>query len=289
MDLYQIRYFLTIAELGNFTKAAEKLYVSQPSLSAGIKKLERELDAKLFERGGRNVILTPAGHLFQDRARAIESEYQSVHQDLKILKNQPTLRIATLHSIRGNSMAEIIGAFQARHPNIAIEILNGHLQNLQEWLEQGKVDMTLTWLGEKDNPQNSQFLFHQPLALAVPHNHALALAKSTCIADLNGQPYIKRLNCEFWQTYPKIFESADCKPRMVYSSNNEEWVISLIQASVGVSIMPMWSNLTNIIYLPLTDLSLSRTIGLKWRGRHKIEAVDWFRDFVVAQDWQVAD
>lgn len=288
MDLYQIRYFLTIADVGNFTKAAEQLFVSQPSLSAGIKKLEKELDATLFERGGRTVLLTPAGHLFQERARAIVAEYQSVRQDLQQLKDKPTLRIATLHSIRGNSIAELISKFHKQYPSVFIELCNGCLPDLQNWLEQGKVDLALTWLREQDDDQNSQFLFHQPLALAVPSNHTFAQIKSACLADLNEQPYIKRLNCEFWQLYPKLFDQAGVMPHMVYASNNEEWVISLIQAGVGMSIMPVWDDLTHITYILMTDLSLSRTIGLQWRRQQNLDVVNWFRSFVVEQDWKVA-
>ena len=289
MDLYQIRYFLTIADFGSFTKAAEQLYVSQPSLSAGIKKLEQELDTPLFERGGRRVLLTPAGRLFQERAQAILAEYHSIRQDLKKLKDQPTLRIATLQSIRGNSMAEIIGAFRQQHPQVTIEICTGYLQDLQDWLEQGEVDVALTWLRQQDDPQTSQFLFHQPLTLAAPHDHVIAQSKSVCLADLDGQPYIERLTCEFWQAHPKIFKSACVNPQIVYSSNNEEWVISLIQAGMGMSIMPVWTDLTNITYVPITDLSLSRTIGLRWRGQNALDPVGWFRNFVKAHDWKVAD
>ena len=285
MDLYQIRYFLKIAEVGSFTKAAEQLYVSQPSLSAGIKKLEQELDVTLFERGGRGILLTPAGRLFQERSQAILAEYQSVRQDLENLKDRPTLRIATLHSIRSNAMAQIIGTFHQQHPKVTIELCNGYLQDLQNWLDQGKVDLALTWLQEQDDPQNSQFLFHQPLTLAVPQDHPFAQARSLCLADLDGQPYIKRLNCEFWQIYPKLFESAGVKPQIVYASNNEEWAISLIQAGMGMSIMPIWNDLDNVTYVPMTDLSLSRTIGLQWRSQQTLDAVDWFRNFMVGCNW----
>ncbi|MBE9028241.1 LysR family transcriptional regulator [filamentous cyanobacterium LEGE 11480] len=288
MDLYQIRYFLTIAEVGSFTKAAELLYVSQPSLSAGIKKLEKELDVMLLERGGRGVLLTPAGRLFQARGQAILAEYQAVRQDFQVLKAQPTLRIGMLHTIRGSCMAKVIGAFNQRHPQVSITIYHGYLQELQDWLAQGKVDLALSWLQEQDDPQTSQLLFHQPLTLAVPQSHVFAQAKSVCLADLDGQPYIERLNCEFWRSNQDMFESAGVKPRNVYSSNNEEWVISLIQAGMGMSIMPIWQDLVNTTYVPMTDLSLSRTIGLRWRGQQQLETVAWFRDFALEHDWQVA-
>lgn len=85
--LQKIRYFVAIAETGSFTNAAERLSVSQPSLSAGIKKLEQELAVKLLERGGRRAILTPAGKFFLEKAQKILNEYQTTLQELK-----PTFR-----------------------------------------------------------------------------------------------------------------------------------------------------------------------------------------------------
>lgn len=289
MDLYQIRYFLTIADIGSFTKAAEQLYVSQPSLSAGIKKLEQELDVILFERGRRRVLLTPAGLIFKKRAEAIVAEYESARLDLQRLKEQPTLRIAMLQSLRSNSIAKIIGAFRQQYPNVIITICNGYLEDMQIWLEQGKVDLAFTWLPDQGNAQNSQFLFHQPLTLAVPNDHVFAQAKGLRLADLEGQPYIERLNCEFWRAYQDLFDDAGITPNIVYASNNEEWVISLIQVGMGMSIMPIWTDLNRLTYVPMTDLSLSRTIGLRWRNQQVSETLDWFRNFLMEYDWQVAN
>ena len=287
MELYQIRYFLTIAEVKSFTKASEQLYVSQPSLSAGIKKLEQELDVVLFERGGRRILLTAAGQRFQESAQAILAAYQSARHDLQQLKEQPTLQIGILHTLRSSNIAKIIGAFHKQYSHVTVVVLSGHLQDLQDWLEQGKIDLAITWLREQDNLQNSQFLFHQPLTLAIPHHHKFAQAKSVCLADLDGQPYIERINCEFWRAYDKMFEAAGVKPNIVYSANNEEWVISLIQEGMGISIMPTWADLTTIIYVPMTDLSLSRTIGLRWRSQQELKPLEWFRDFAMEHDWQV--
>jgi len=287
MDLYQIRYFLAIAQIGSFTKAAEQLFVSQPSLSAGIKKLEQELEVTLFERGGRRVLLTPAGRLFQEKAQTILAEYQSVRHDLEKLKEKPTLKIGTLHSVRGYTLARLIGAFRDKYPNVTIELCNGYLQDLQDWLEQGDIDLALTWLREQDSPQTSQFLCHQPLSLAVPPAHPFARSKHLSAADLDGQPYIERLNCEFWRANPKMFESMGVKPKIIYSANNEEWVISLIRAGMGISIMPIWTDLNDIIYVPITELNLKRTVGLKWRGQQVLEAAKWFQEFAAGYDWQI--
>ena len=279
MDLYQLHYFLAIVETGNFTKAAERLFVSQPSLSVGIKKLEQELDVVLFERGGRRVLLTPAGQLFLGKAQAILQEYRSTLQELNAFKDRPTLRVGTLHTIRSSGLAQLIGAFRAKHPNALVELCTGHLENLQDWLEQGNIDVAITWLRDQDNAKTCLMLFQQHVTLAVSQTHTFAKQGRVCLADLDGQPYIKRLNCEFWRRYPQMFEEAGIQPQIVYAANNEEWAISLIQVGLGMSIMPIWRGISGVTYLPITDLKLSRTVGLKWRSQQVSEVANWFIAF----------
>ncbi len=287
MDLYQIQYFLTIAQAGSFNKATEKLFVSQPSLSAGIKKLEKELGIALFERTGRGVILTSAGKIFHNKAQKILAVYQSVREEINEIKDKPTLQVGTLHSIRSVYLARLIGKFTQKYPNVNIKIMHGYLPDLHEWLEQGDIDIAITWLADNDKSQNCLPLFHQPLKLAVHKNHPFASNKSICLTDLDGQAYIERTNCEFWHAQPGMFNAAGIEPLFVYASNNEEWVISLIQAGLGVSIMPVWSNLKNIVYVPIFDLSLSRVVGLRWRNQQKIGVVERFRKFTSSYSWSI--
>lgn len=287
MDLYQIRYFLAIAETSSFTKAAERLFVSQPSLSAGIKKLEKELGVVLFERGGRRVLLTSAGHFFLEKAENILQEYQSALNVLKGFKDRPTLRLGTLHTIRSCTLAKLIGAYRQEHPHVKIELYKNHLEELQEWLEQGKIDVAITALGYSDDPKTSQQLFEQRLLLAVPVDHPFAQRSSIHLVDLEGEPLIERIHCEIWRAFPQMFEAAGVQPDIIYWADNEEWVISLIQVGLGLSIMPAWDCLTNIKYVPIVDLSLARSVGLKWRAQQESEAVDWFRIFAKSHDWQV--
>ncbi len=287
MDLYQIRYFMTIAETNSFTKAAERLYVSQPSLSAGIKKLEKELGVVLFERGGRRVLLTPAGHFFLEKAENILREYNSALHVIKGFKDRPLLRLGTLHTIRGCNLARLIGAYREKYPNVIIELYNSHLEELRDWLEQGKIDLAVTSLEHSDDPKTSQELFQQRLLLAVAPSHPFAQRTSIHLADLEGEPIIERIHCEIWRAYPHMFEEAGFKPQIVYWADSEEWVISLVQVGLGVSIMPVWPELNNINYVSIADLSLDRTVGLKWRSQQESEAVDWFRIFATSHDWQV--
>lgn len=293
MDLYQIRYFLTITETGNFSRAAERLYLSQPSLSTGIKKLEKELGVTLFERGGRRTVLTAAGRSFLKKATVILEQYQTALHELKGFHDEPTLRIGVLSTMQVTEVANLVSTFRAHYPNVIIELYEGNLEQLRDNLEQGEVDVALTVLNLRANsessvhadPQTSTVLFQQSLHLAVPPNHPLAQRSSIRLEELEGQLFIDRVNCEFFQQECQLLEAANIHPKVVYRANQEEWVVSLIRAGLGISIMPFWRGLTDIVYIPISDLDCQRTIGIRWRPHQDSEIVEQFRQFALSHCW----
>ncbi|WP_315787653.1 LysR family transcriptional regulator [Fischerella sp. JS2] len=286
MDMYQIRYFLAIAETGGFTKAAERLFVSQPSLSAGIKKLEQELGVTLFERGGRRAILTPAGKFFLEKAKTILNEYQVTLRELKGFHHQPTLRLGTLRTIRISSLAGLIRDFQAQHPNMLIELVDGTIEDLRNTLESGDIDLAITVLDNREDPKTSMILYKQRRMLAVPTSHPFAQRGSVRLMELNQQPYIDRLHCELWGETQNLFASKDIQPQVIYKADHEEWVISLIAAGLGMSIMPEWQGIPGVTYIPVLDLPLQRAIGLIWRAKQESVVINKFCAFAASHYWQ---
>ncbi|MFB2838716.1 LysR family transcriptional regulator [Floridanema evergladense] len=283
MDLYQLRYFLAITETGSFSKAAERLFVSQPSLSAGIKKLEQVLDVTLFERGGRRAVLTPAGKLFQKKAKILLDNYQATLRELRELKQQPVLRLGTLRTIRIACLADLIHTFQQQSPSVLIELVDGSFSELGDQLEQGDVDLVMTVLDGYEAPKTSLTLFQQRRVLAVSTNHPLASRETVQLADLHRQPFIERLHCERYREMQKLFTSI--RPQIVYRADHEEWVFSLVAAGLGLSIMPEWSNVPGVVFIPIADLPLQRTVGLVWRRGYESEVVTQFLTCVGTHDW----
>jgi DNA-binding transcriptional LysR family regulator len=286
MDIYQIRYFLAIAETGGFTKAAERLLVSQPSLSAGIKKLEQELGVILFERGGRRAVLTPAGQFLLTKAQSILTEYQSVLHELKTFKTQPVLTLGLLRTIRISSFAQLIAAFRQTYPNVAIELQDGGSLELREQLESGQIDVLVTGLDGIEANGNALPLFRQRIALAVANSHPFAQRKSVRLVELDGQPYIDRMHCRLRASVKQKFEAHGLQQHVVYRADNEDWVIALVAAGLGVTVMAEWRNLAGITYIPIADWTIERTIGLVWRTGHDNDSVKAFCQFAASHDWQ---
>lgn len=285
MDLYQVRYFLTIAETGTFSRAAERLYLSQPSLSAGIKKLEQELGVALFERGGRRTVLTAAGQAFMERATVIMAQYQAALHELKGFNDRPTLKVGVLSTLRVSELADLVHSFQQHHPHVTLELYDHPADALQDKLTLGEVDVVITVLGPQDDAQTSTLLFSQPLLLAVPARHPLAQRTSVRLAELDGQPYIDRVNCEFFKQECQLLEAQKICPQVVYRASHEEWVISLVKAGLGLSVMPYWRGLTDIVYLPIVDIDFQRRVGIKWRLQCA-EMVEQFCRFATSHNWE---
>jgi DNA-binding transcriptional LysR family regulator len=275
MDIYQIRYFLAIVETGGFTKAAERLFVSQPSLSVGIKKLEQELGVRLFERGGRRAVLTPAGEFFLTKAL----------WELKTFKAQPVLRLGLLRTIRISGFARLIGAFRQAYPNVAIELRDGDNTELQEQLSSSELDVFVTVLESMDTNGNSLPLFRQRMALAVANSHPFARRKSIRLNELDGEPFIDRMYCKFRETVKQQFVERGLQQQVVYRADNEDWVIALVAAGLGITIMSEWQDLRGITYIPISDWTVERMIGLVWRTGQDSDVVKAFCKFADSHDW----
>ena len=285
MDINQIKYFLAIVETGGFTKAADSLFISQPSLSVGIKRLERELGVILFERGGRRAVLTPAGQFFLDTAQDILDKYEFALNGLRRFSKQPTLRLGVLRTLRIEDFARMIALFQQDHPNAVIELRDGMVNDLHLWQEKGEVDLIVTELSNPDDSDFSLALFQQDFLLAVPKDHPFAAKEQVSLMDLDDQPFIGRSMCEIWGKAPQIFETKGIEPRVVYLADREEWAISMLKSGLGITIMPVWNDLPDIVYVPIAGMELSRTVGLKWRASQTSELVNHFRQFASEYIW----
>ena len=286
MEIYQLQYFLAISETGSFTKASESLYVSQPSLSAGIKKLEKELGVSLFERRWRGVRLTPAGKLFLGKAENLLFEYQSTIETLRNFQSRPVLRIGMLCTLQVKVIVKIIQSYRELYPEVTVELCDTHFDELNDWLNQGMVDIAVTNLMEKNKTETTYLLFQQRLLLAIPNTHPLTQKEEVSLSELQDQPFIERAKCEILaRQSPTIFEASGVTPYVVYRADHEEWVIALIQSGLGISIMPEWDNIEGVTYVPLAKIQPTRKIGLKWNERKKFELVNIFRAFVAEGTW----
>jgi len=258
MDLQQIKYFLAVVDFGTFLAASEQVHVSQPTLSAGIRKLESSLNVKLFDRGSRAATLTAAGELFLSHTRQSYNQLMSVKS--KLSAEQDKINIGVLNTIPMDHVAEIIRLYRASSPYIFIELVVGNSEELSKMLQSRKLDLIFTTRHQAS--ERFTLLFEEHLNIVVSAQHPLAIHKELELKQLAEQPFIERIRCESWDEVHNVFQKQNIQPYSVCRAENDEFVLSLVAANLGVSIMPVRNTPYDVKFVKIKDLGITRPIGV---------------------------
>ncbi|WP_327354568.1 LysR family transcriptional regulator [Streptomyces sp. NBC_01304] len=196
MDVHgrDLRYFTTVADELHFTRAAERLYVSQPALSKQIRSLERQLGAPLFERDRQGVRLTPAGEALLPHARRVLDEWEAAEGALERAKagQRATLTVGMSTSPgRGGLLPAIRSRFTAEHPDAEVRLRQFGWQDATAGLAEGACDVAFMWLPVPDASRYRWVVVAtEPRMVALPSSHALAGREVVEFADLLDEPFL---------------------------------------------------------------------------------------------------
>ena len=237
MDLYLLRYFLAVVETGSFTRAADRVFVTQPTLSAGIKKLEGQLGQALFERTNRRVFLTDAGTRFLPRAKAILHECNMAMQSLEKSASAPVLKLGILTTLSNRAVGALLAAFRLAEPNVTIEVYDGTEQELSNRLEDRSLDYALS-LHRGENEAQALPLFDEPYVFILPREHALSNRKILSAADLAEEYMVVRSRCEVLSETSRYFTDNNIRPRLVYRTPNDSRAVAMVAAGIGGTVVP---------------------------------------------------
>lgn len=238
IDGYLIHYFLAVVDQGNFSRAAAQVNVAQPTLSVGIAKLERQLGAMLFDRTNRRVHLTDAGVRFLVHARRIAHEYNQAVEEVAGLQRASMIRLGVLTTIPTAIVAEAVARHQGANGAERIEILDGTARELTNLLDQGRIDIALT-LVQRPSPRFDQEpLFQEGYALALARNHRFAEADVLEPEDLASEVMIVRRQCEVLSETSRFFIAHNVRPEFAYRAANDDRVMALVAAGLGLTMMP---------------------------------------------------
>ncbi|WP_417624939.1 LysR family transcriptional regulator [Paremcibacter congregatus] len=267
IELYQLKYFLAVVETGSFTKAAERVYVTQPTLSAGIKKLESGLGTILFDRSGKRVFLTENGTRFVERAKAVLHQLNLAESAMRSEDTPKLLRLGLLMTIPSHTIQQILQPFQRQEAGLVIELFEGTEQEIQNRLDEGRIDLALSIL-RPGRRQDSVSLYHEPYSLALASHHPLAAARTIDPIQLANEPTIVRSRCEVLSETSRFFTSHNVRPRLVYRTAQDERALAMVAAGVGFTTMPDHYRAEGVVRRPMTGYNFTREIGLMWGDQH---------------------
>ncbi|MBB3110443.1 DNA-binding transcriptional LysR family regulator [Paenibacillus phyllosphaerae] len=286
MEFRQLQYVIQIAKEKNFSRAAEKLHIAQPSLSQQLSKLEKELGVLLFRRTTNSVELTHAGSVFVDKAQNILDSIEQLKQELDdhAHMRKGKLVVGSLPMTGSHVLPLVLPVFAKKYPNIEVALVEDTSSRLEQLTASGQTDLCLLSL-PIDPALSWEPIIEEEICLAVPPAHPLANNSTPIpLPRLAKEPFIVLKKGQgFRQITLELCEQGGFEPNIVFESSNIETVQSLVAAGMGIAFVPKmmtrakWSTHTPV-YLPL-EPAPSRTLVIASRkGRYLSKASEAFID-----------
>ena len=249
MDIRILSQFVTIAEELNITKAAEKLYMSQPPLSSQIKKLEDELDTKLFIRGKRHLQLTESGKLLYRHAKEILSLVNKTSEEIRAM-NKGMFGKISIGLVEGSApdiAATWIESFIKQYDNIEFSIVDGNSDELIEKLRSGLIDLAVITSPCDNTLLNSFKVGQEKMAAFMSNDHPLASLSGNTIdlSLLKNEPLIIPSRQSMNTMINKWFKVINSEPKIICRMDNYLDVAALSGRNIGISLFPKTSYILN--------------------------------------------
>lgn len=286
IERYLLRYFLAVVDQGNFSRAAAHCHVSQPTLSIGIAKLERIAAARLLIRNNQRVELTAAGTRLMNHARRIEREFNLAEQMAAAQTSGAPLRIGILNSIAGDILARAIAMAEITADSV-IEFLPGNERELLGRLGNGRVDLALTLLREGTD-KHERVIIDEGYGIALSAAHPLADREEIAAEEVAFDAMIVRRHCEALSATSRYFVARGIRPHFTFRSTNDERVMQMVAAGLGLTVMPMSYRWPGMARAKLKDFGQRRKIGFL-RGSGVEEKGEWAAKIITAIEQALRD
>ncbi|MHB1176027.1 MAG: LysR family transcriptional regulator [Sulfuriferula sp.] len=270
MKIQHLRFLTAVVDYGGVIKAAERLHLSQPSVSAGLKALEQELGRPLFDRSAqanRSLRLTPAGRRFYRNALEILRQCDVARLDfLGEADAQPRVRIGVLDTLPQEVIVKLFQVLEKQEQNLQIDLWEGSADRVAGWLAQERVD--LIWTNVNDLTQNARVLWREPLVAVVAQNHRFAKVRGhIAIRDLESHPFVHRSRCELDAVGRAQLRAAGVTLRVTARAEREDLAFHLIRSGKSITLAPKSLVPDDLVAVTVSGLSVARIIGLQWREK----------------------
>ena len=236
-----MRYFVAVADEGNFSRAAAKVRVAQPSLSQQIRKLEAEVGQPLFDRLPRSVVLTEAGRCLIDYARQILASIVDARRCVDELKGEVAgeLAVGAIPTIAPYVLPGLVRKFQEHYPEVTLEIVEDVTEGITRRVAAGELDVALASTCQQTPTLRRQSLGTEPLLALVPEGHPLAKKNLVELDDLKSQRFLllHEMHC-LSQQVNHLLESRRLRPEIALAGSQLSTIANMVAASIGLSIVP---------------------------------------------------
>ncbi|MCC6211604.1 MAG: LysR family transcriptional regulator [Burkholderiales bacterium] len=282
MTLTELRYVVAVAETRHFGRAAERCFVSQPSLSASVKNIEEELGVTLFERGKRGVFVTEAGEQIVAQARRALEEAERVKSVARQGRDplQGVLRLGVIHTVAPYLLPALVAALRRSAPGMPLDVEENTTANLDRMLKAGELDAVILALPYGGAGLETVPLYEESFRVAAPAGHALAKKKSVAVEELDaGELLLLPVGHCFRDQVLDACREFSRPPEPGRQGNSLETLRSMVASGLGVTVLPataLTARYANALVktVPFRDPCPVRRIALaSRRGFHRAAAL----------------
>ncbi|ERI09044.1 cidABC operon transcriptional activator CidR [Aneurinibacillus aneurinilyticus] len=286
MDVRHLQYFLKVAHYKNFTKAAQDLYITQPTISKMIKNIEEELGVVLFNRSGKQVELTDAGQAIFIQAQDIVNSFQNLSSELDDLRKlkKGFIRIGLPPMIGSSFFPKVIGKFHEQYPEIMLQLVEDGAKKVGTDVENGVLDIGVVLSPTNEEIFHSFSLVKEKLKLLVHPSHRLANREAVALTELAQEAFV--FFREDFALHDRII--AECvqagfQPHVIYESSQWDFISEMVAANLGVAFLPepicRELDTERIRVLPLIDPVIPWHLVMIWRKDRYLSfaAREWIR------------
>lgn len=275
MNIRALMYFVKLAELKHFSKAANACFVSQPTLSTQIRKLEDELGVTLVERAPRHIMLTPIGEDIAHRARHVLRDIEHIKDAARRSKDPETgtIKLGIFPTLAPYLLPHVIPNIRKQYPDLRLQLAEEKTEDILNMLDQGRLDAGLLALPIEEHGMELEILFEEPFVTAMPASHPLTEKQTISIEDLEGEELLllEEGHCLRQQALA-VCALAGAHERVDFHATSMETLRQMVATNAGVTLMPVLSvkppvaSTDNIALRPFVSPAPSRTIALVWRS-----------------------
>jgi LysR family hydrogen peroxide-inducible transcriptional activator len=292
MNLRDLRYLVALADHRHFGRAAAACFVSQPTLSTQVRKLEDELEVMLVERAPRRVMLTPAGRDIAERARRILGEVDQLKESARRSRDPEagTVRLGLFPTLAPYLLPHVVPRIRERFPRLELLLVEEKTEVILRQLREGRIDAGVLALPLHDDQLHLEFLFEEPFVLAVPESHPHARRESITLRELANESLmlLEDGHCLRDQALD-VCELSGAGEKTGFRATSLETLRQMVAANVGMTLLPVLAvkppvpRSENIHLLRFRDSNPHRQIAMAWRrssamGEFLLELAAVFRE-----------
>lgn len=255
MDIKYLNYILTIAQERNLHRAAEKLFISQPSLSQYLTKLESEIGTLLFERKSKQMVLTEAGHLYVETAQNVVNLRNKLYRDIANITYQNHLSIATTSQWAMRLVSQILPRFKTEHPGVMIEITESFFPSMSQRLKSREVDICLASMVQPDLDYKVDLLGTEEIMMVISKQHPFYQNHDFNSTVITTDMFLNTFKNDSFLFTTKgstthtlmdaMFQSIQFYPRIFGYFDNINTVLDLVSNGSGISFIPGTCNISD--------------------------------------------